>query len=90
MTRHPFKLAISNITTDSDPKVNREHICQAAKDASARGARLVRHEPNGDSELVIGVLDEEDPALDTALNKARPWRRKARDGSIYKVDCPIR
>ena len=54
------------------------------------GLSLVRHEPNGDSELVIGVLDEEDPALDTALNKARPWRRKARDGSIYKVDCPIR
>lgn len=53
------------------------------------GLSLARHEPNGESELVIGILDEEDPALDIALNKARPWRRKAREGSIYNVDCPM-
>lgn len=53
------------------------------------GLSVVRHEPNSDNELVIGVLDKSDPAFDTALNKARPWRRKAREGSIYQVACPM-
>ncbi len=43
------------------------------------------HRGNDDLEedLLISVLDKSDPALDIALNKARPWRRTARKGDIY-------
>ena len=40
---------------------------------------------------VIATLDRHDPAYDVALNKARPWRAKARLGEIYRermVDDP--
>ena len=30
------------------------------------------------------LLDRQDPAYDIALNKARPWRRLAREGAIYR------
>lgn len=33
--------------------------------------------------LCIGIIDESDPKLDVALNKARPWRRLARSGNLY-------
>ena len=33
--------------------------------------------------LAIALLSKEDPAYEIALNKARPWRRKARHGAIY-------
>jgi hypothetical protein len=29
-------------------------------------------------------MDRNDPGFDIALNKARPWRRVAREGSIYR------
>ncbi|QFY61890.1 carbon-nitrogen hydrolase family protein [Rhizobium grahamii] len=41
--------------------------------------------------LVTAVLDREDPLYDIPLQKARPWRRKAREGEIYRektVDNP--
>ena len=31
-----------------------------------------------------GLLDRRNPAYDIALSKARPWRRLAREGSIYR------
>ncbi|MDO8799264.1 carbon-nitrogen hydrolase family protein [Phenylobacterium sp.] len=38
---------------------------------------------DGQPALAITDLDRADPALDMALNKARPWRAKARTGDIY-------
>ena len=35
------------------------------------------------SEVICVDLDRADPALDVALNKARPWRAKARAGDLY-------
>jgi len=35
-------------------------------------------------DIAMAELDRTDPAFDIALNKARPWRRKARDGGIYR------
>ena len=34
-------------------------------------------------DIAIAALDRDDPRLDIALNKARPWRRVARAGGIY-------
>jgi len=34
--------------------------------------------------LAMAELDRSDPRFDIALNKARPWRRVAREGSIYR------
>lgn len=34
--------------------------------------------------LVTAVLDRDDPLYDIPLQKARPWRRKARQGEIYR------
>jgi len=41
--------------------------------------------------LVVASLDRNDPAYDIPLQKARPWRAKARQGHIYReklVDDP--
>ncbi|PKR59176.1 carbon-nitrogen hydrolase family protein [Thalassospira lohafexi] len=41
--------------------------------------------PNSaDMDLVITRLDRDDPVFDVPLNKARPWRAKARVGKIYR------
>jgi len=37
----------------------------------------------GRSSLVVHEMDKNAPALDLWLNKARPWRRAARSGTIY-------
>ena len=34
--------------------------------------------------LVVARIDRSDPAFDVAINKTRPWRRKAREGGIYR------
>lgn len=34
--------------------------------------------------LAIAVLDRDDPAYEIPLQKARPWRSKARQGDIYR------
>lgn len=36
------------------------------------------------TDLAMATLDRRDPAFDVALNKARPWRRIARQGDIYR------
>jgi predicted amidohydrolase len=36
------------------------------------------------SGIVVDLLDEQCPRWDIALNRARPWRAKARDGSVYR------
>lgn len=38
----------------------------------------------GEAGVVVSVLDRGDPRFDVALNKARPWRRLAREGGIYR------
>lgn len=35
-------------------------------------------------DIVAATLDRTDPRFDIALNKARPWRRLAREGGIYR------
>lgn len=35
-------------------------------------------------DIAVATLDRADPRLDIALNKARPWRRLARQGQIYR------
>jgi predicted amidohydrolase len=42
----------------------------------------------GRSTLVIHEMDKEAPELDLWLNRARPWRRAARAGSIYDTYRP--
>ena len=46
------------------------------------GRRLARVE--GKEGLAVGLLDRDLPALDVALNLARPWRAVARAGEIYE------
>lgn len=38
--------------------------------------------------FVTAVLDRNDPAYDIPLQKARPWRGKARQGDIYREKLP--
>jgi predicted amidohydrolase len=35
-------------------------------------------------DMALADIDRADPKLDIALNKARPWRRIAREGRIYR------
>ena len=42
-------------------------------------------------DVIVGVMDRDDPALDIALNRARPWRTTAATGEFYRpwlVDDP--
>lgn len=55
------------------------------------GRWLARCPADGSSTLVMARLDRDDPALDMALNKARPWRAIARAGELHaahRVDDP--
>jgi predicted amidohydrolase len=36
------------------------------------------------SGIVVGLLDEQCPRWEIALNRARPWRVTARDGTVYR------
>lgn len=47
------------------------------------GRSVIRGIKTDDTDLLISTLDRTDPSLDIALNKARPWRRLAREGKIY-------
>jgi hypothetical protein len=49
------------------------------------GYPLARCPANGTPALAITDLDRSDPALDTALNKARPWRTLARTAGHYRA-----
>ncbi|MFI6518779.1 carbon-nitrogen hydrolase family protein [Spirillospora sp. NPDC050679] len=49
------------------------------------GRRLAGGPDDGAAAVVTAVLDPADPALDTALDKARPWRARAREGEIYRA-----
>jgi len=35
-------------------------------------------------DIAVATLDRDDPDFDIALNRARPWRRRARQGQIYR------
>jgi hypothetical protein len=36
------------------------------------------------SGIVVGLLDRDCPRWEIALHRAKPWRVKAREGSIYR------
>jgi deaminated glutathione amidase len=36
------------------------------------------------SGLAVDLLDDDCPRWEVALHRAKPWRAKARDGSIYR------
>jgi hypothetical protein len=38
----------------------------------------------GVSGVAVGLLDEDHPRWEIALHRARPWRARAREGSIYR------
>lgn len=60
--------------------------CSAALGSSLFGPNgdvLAEARRDGAAGLVVAMLDRCDPALDVALQKARPWRRIARDGAVY-------
>jgi predicted amidohydrolase len=48
------------------------------------GQWMERLGSKGEPGMVVVKLDRSDPRFDIALNKARPWRRLAREGSIYR------
>lgn len=53
--------------------------------------RVLKHTRSDRPDVICVDLDRADPALDVALNKARPWRDAARAGHIYaahRVDDP--
>lgn len=47
--------------------------------------KVISHCPaSAEASLAVARLDRNDPNYDVALNKARPWRAKARLGDIYR------
>jgi predicted amidohydrolase len=48
------------------------------------GYPLARCPADGTPAVAVTDLNPDDPALDTALNKARPWRTQARSGALYR------
>jgi predicted amidohydrolase len=62
--------------------------CSTAMPAAVIGPHgypLARCPADGASSLAITDLDRGDPALDTALHKARPWRTLARAADHYRA-----
>ncbi|RKN12899.1 carbon-nitrogen hydrolase family protein [Streptomyces radicis] len=62
--------------------------CSAAMPSGVTGPHgswLGRCPADGTAALACVDLDRSDPSLDTALNKARPWRESARVGRIYEA-----
>ncbi len=48
-----------------------------------RGYVIAQCEKNNDPQVLIETLNRNDPDLEVALTKARPWRRESRRGDIY-------
>lgn len=48
------------------------------------GKVIVHCPARAETGLAVAVLDRNNPNFDVALNKARPWRAKARLGDIYR------
>jgi hypothetical protein len=44
---------------------------------------VLRYARSDGPDVICVDLDRADPALDIALNKARPWRDTARSGEVY-------
>lgn len=66
-------------------------IAMPAAVIGPHGYPLARCPADGTPSAVVTDLDRNDPALDTALNKARPWRTLARSSEHYlarQVDDP--
>jgi predicted amidohydrolase len=62
--------------------------CSAAMPSGVigpHGYRLASAPNDRQPGIVCVDLDRDDPALDIALNKAQPWRRRARDGAMYQA-----
>lgn len=52
------------------------------------GYAVAQAEATTESNLVLAELDRSAPEFEIALTKARPWRRTAREGSIYHTAPP--
>lgn len=48
------------------------------------GAWAAQCPERNETAVITTVLDRDDPAYDIPLNKARPWRQRARQGDIYR------
>lgn len=48
------------------------------------GHPVARHDATQGPGLSLAQIDRADPAFEIALTKARPWRRRAREGSMYR------
>ncbi|GAA3348737.1 carbon-nitrogen hydrolase family protein [Amorphoplanes nipponensis] len=61
--------------------------CAASMPSSLIGpdGTVLRQAAADGEDLVITDLDRDDPAFNIALTKARPWRRAARAGDIYRA-----
>jgi predicted amidohydrolase len=59
--------------------------CSAAMASTVIGPHGLHlaHANPGEADLLCVDLDRNDPALDIALNKAAPWRRRAATGVLY-------
>lgn len=49
------------------------------------GKFLARSSADGSASMALGALNRADPSYDIPLNKARPWRAKAKQGEIYEA-----
>lgn len=63
----------------STNKRDRQPSCLISPDGDILAA-----EESAESRLTVGSIDPLDPKWDIPLTKARPWRRKARAGEIYR------
>ena len=48
------------------------------------GAWAAQSSPSPEPGLAMAMLDRNDPAYEIALQRARPWRARAREGEIYR------
>lgn len=60
-------------------------IAMPAAVIGPHGYPLARCPADGTPSVIVTDLDRSDPALDTALNKARSWRALARTGQYYRA-----
>jgi predicted amidohydrolase len=66
----------------SEPVQPDQELCSMLIDPNGQ----VEHKAttDGHQDLIIATLDRADPRYDIQLRLAKPWRRKARKGDIYK------
>jgi predicted amidohydrolase len=88
------KDSVFGVTAQGHAAVNNYWLSLSTPTQCSRGLASGLVAPNGQfiarcragrSGMIIHELDRTAPELDVALTKARPWRRTARAGEIYKA-----